>query len=759
MASREALLIGIARYGDGFQPLPEVALDLQHIEAALAACGFEVTHCPAAELASASALDRRVREFCRSGGTGDIRLVYFSGHGLRVEGADWIVPEGVSRVDAAQSPSQRVATDLSATVDGAAVGLVLFVIDACRDVAHAAPAKGSGGWGEPAGFERPAALPRFVRYYGCEAGQVCQVLPEAQGSLFTSALADCLKAPGNATLQALQAAVESRCAELLRGQPLLTAQRPHLSVGELNADTQRALLERRLFEPGGRGLGSGIWAAFDPQRLHLLVVVSEYGVNHEAEWGLWDLVEEALAGDTGDRIRAAFRAACDGAVLVDGRQRVLPASSGVALLKACFSVLDAFAGNDRLCEAVRAVVEADLVVFDVTGFEPGVMFLVGVRAAARRGLSLCSHGGGWREGQPLEPELPFNLQELNLNSHTESNVDAGESNPVVDRFVTRAVNGWRQMARQPHYQDLPGFEALRRMGADYDAAATIKGVDQVLVLCSFDKSFLKNWQFVQGNLKKALSKRGANPRIIGRIIDYGQAQLVLQALFEQLRRCAACVVDWSGFSASVFLELGARLAVSEWGAVQIIDERHLPGGIIEHRHKLGQIELMRRLLQPVVYAYRGSNAAAIFDDVAAVLVRPAGAERNRIHDTVVQAVGRVQTAVPPLAEDLVRQADSLHHRAQGTAQGKPQVLYADSIAVRSDAERAARELRVAAWLYLEHRVRATGRQADREARKKYEDLGRGAVDALYDLGDDASIALAEEIEARLAKRETPDPQN
>jgi hypothetical protein len=57
-------------------------------------------------------------------------------------------------------------------------------------------------------------------------------------------------------------------------------------------------------------------------------------------------------------------------------------------------------------------------------------------------------------------------------------------------------------------------------------------------------------------------------------------------------RCQG-VLEWSEYSPSVFLELGARLAISEWGAVQVIDEQHLPNGA--KAPKLRQIEKLRRL--------------------------------------------------------------------------------------------------------------------------------------------------------------------
>jgi hypothetical protein len=570
--------------------------------------------------------------------------------------------------------------------------------------------------------------------------------------LFTKALAESLTDKNCVSLEELQTQVERRCGEVLATSPQLQPQTPHLSYGELSVD-KRAMLQRPIFDPVGDAALTFVWRSFDPDKLHCLVVLSEYDAEHSQEWGLTDLVSEAMAGETGDRIWKAFHDARDRQKLVSGRKRALPENLGPSSLALSgFSVLDAFASGEALDHAVRAVAEADLVIFDVTGFEPGVMLLAGIRSACRRGPSVCSHGNGWKEGKPLE--IPFNLQELNLNSHTKSDAAAGSSNPVVDRFVQRVETGFRQIARQPYYLDLPGYDSLRQLGSDYAASSTISVDDQVLVLCSFQKDFLDNWQFIAGQLKKSLSDKKIKPKRIERIIDYGTPQLVLQGLYEQIRRTAACVVDWSQFSPSVFLELGARLAVSEWGAVQIIDERYLPGRECAKELKKAQIDRMRRLLMPVVYCYRGDSKAA-FDQVANALVRRSpnlddaqAIGYSRIYRALLGVVESVQGALPPVAQDLKRQADALHHPMQGQV-GAPQVLFSGSRLIKQDAERTAAELRVAAWLYLEFRVGAAGRKSDAEVARLYLELGKAAIDGLYDLGDDESIALAERIEQRL----------
>lgn len=116
MGNRKALLIGVENYGEGFAPLPAVREDIKLIGGALEAVGYEAALCPPEVLANASKLDANMRAFCESGGPGDVRLIYFSGHGILVDNVDWVVPQGVKRKDAVASPNQRVSTDLSKTV-------------------------------------------------------------------------------------------------------------------------------------------------------------------------------------------------------------------------------------------------------------------------------------------------------------------------------------------------------------------------------------------------------------------------------------------------------------------------------------------------------------------------------------------------------------------------------------------------------------------------------------------------------------------
>ena len=753
MSDRKALLIGAENYGEGFAPLPGVQKDIQLMHSALDACGYEVKICPQAVLNNASQLDELMREFCSAGGPDDVYILYFTGHGLLVDNHDCIVPEGTQRKAATHSSNQRVSTDLSRTVSESSTGLVLFIIDACRDKEDIPVTKGGSEWGDPTRLER-CREHRFVRFFGCAADQVCQFLSTSADdqscSLFTKAIAERISEGTFVSLVDLLPEVVSRCNDLLSQNAFLKRQEPRLSYGELSGEMQD-ILKRPIFGTVYQAALSSVWPSFDPNKLHCLVVISEYEYKAQPNWGLKELVHTALGGMTGQRIWEAFVAGCNMRRLVSNSQRVFSKVFRASeVLIGSFSVIDAFASIDALEKVTRAVVEADLVVFDITGFEPGVMLLIGIRSACCRSLSICSHGAGWQEGQPLE--IPFNLKDLNINSHTPRKTWVG-SNPVVERFVHRVETGFKQLSKHPHYLDLPAYDALRELGSDSDASSTINVSDRILVLCPYAPEFFTKWEYIEEHLKNALWQNKNISPVIERIIDFGTSQLIWQNLYEQIRRTAACVVDWSEYNPSVFLELGVRLAVSEWGVLQIVDEDYLIGGRSEL--KLEQINRMHRLLNPISYQFRAKSSAA-FEKVAETLLQrnpylDGEADSNRIHRVLLPVIGTIQEASRPVEVELKKRADALHHPEQGRT-AAPQILFHGSRNMKHDSEKTALEFRIASWLYMEHRVRASKMKEDVRMWHLYCDLSRLVIDSLYDLGDDESIEFAEFIENRLKQR-------
>ena len=767
MAGR-ALLIGASKYGAGFTELPAAENDVRLMKETLEARGYAAEIVAPETVENAGKLESAISDFCETVSAG-IGIVYFSGHGLSIDDQEWIIPAGVSRLVASRSATQRVSTDLSPFVSDQG-GLVIFLIDACREDRDQSTGKGSRAWthGKLAFVDK-----KFIRIFGCAEKELCHVWRHGSNgndvSVFTAALVQALAPESrNETLEELLTATGAECRQIAaKANPQLPAQTP--SIGNMGGDINAATLDQLIRQPIFRQVsidvgssGNAVWEMFDPQRLHCIVVESE----HET---LALLSADPLRGkvndmflEAGDSIWARFRRIWLGRPLVDGTLRDVQEDFDAGrVLISILRVGDAFKSRPALESAIRAVVQADLAFFDLTRFEPGVMFLLGIRAATRRGVTLCSHGYGWREGQQ-GGETPFNLSDLQVFSHTDIESNILSEDPVVRRFIEATERGFEQLLLQPGYLDLPAYDSLRQLGSEIESWATIPFEKLVLALCSFRTQHREAWRYVRRGLEKALQIRGVPKPRVRRLIDLGSSQLVSQALYEHIRRVSGCVMDWSLFSPSSFLELGVRLAVSPWGAVQIIEERYLPGRECAARVKgpdgqqgpeLQQVALMKAQLEPRSYRIGGAGA---FDDLAEALARRRPFDEkepsyNWVHHAVRDAIEPVSVAYPEVHNVLDRSAQSLSSSEKDRIE-VAQTLFAASKHIKRDCERAALEQRIAAWLYLEYRMKPRGLSED--AKALYQKLGQDTAAALYDSDAPEDFELAEEILKKLDGRLT-----
>ncbi|MEY2884411.1 MAG: hypothetical protein RL490_2135 [Pseudomonadota bacterium] len=138
---RVALVIGIGRY-DLVVSLANPPRDAALVAGALRGVGFEVT-----EIADARQLDRAglaaaFRAFRTKANGTEAAVIYYAGHGVEVEGVNWLLPRDVS----ADSPADLKLSALptSAAIDAVSGARLvrLVILDACRDN----PFLGPGGW-------------------------------------------------------------------------------------------------------------------------------------------------------------------------------------------------------------------------------------------------------------------------------------------------------------------------------------------------------------------------------------------------------------------------------------------------------------------------------------------------------------------------------------------------------------------------------------------------------------------------------------
>jgi len=234
-------------------------------------------------------------------------------------------------------------------------------------------------------------------------------------------------------------------------------------------------------------------------------------------------------------------------------------------------------------------------------------------------------------------------------------------------------------------------------------------------------------------------------------MDLRRPQLVSQSLYDLVRRCSACVTDWTRWSPSTFFELGVRLAISPWASVQVLDEEWADTQASDHESpQLTQHETMRELFQPI--GYRGKKD----DRIGALLARSlvsmretAGVDGGHfVRPVVLDSLSRVQEARADVSKSLVDEADALHHSEQ-RRRNTTQALFAEIREIKVEQEDAALQRRIAAWLYLEHRVSAGSLARGDPRHELWRALGNAVVEALYASDADGDLELAEVIEGRL----------
>ena len=125
---RVALVVGNSTYAH-IGRLPNPANDAAAVSAALRRLGFEVTTNLDAGLTE---LNQALRMFTRHSAGADVALVFYAGHGLEMDGVNYVVPVD-ARLERDVDVRYETATleDLVASTVGASLRLV--ILDACRN--------------------------------------------------------------------------------------------------------------------------------------------------------------------------------------------------------------------------------------------------------------------------------------------------------------------------------------------------------------------------------------------------------------------------------------------------------------------------------------------------------------------------------------------------------------------------------------------------------------------------------------------------
>ena len=218
-AGRVALVVGNSAY-TAIGALPNPGNDASDMATALGRLGFEVTSVRDADRA---AMNEALRLFARESARADVAVVFYAGHGLEVDGVNYLVPvdaqlERDTDVEYEALPLDRV---LRAT-SGAALRVV--ILDACRNnpLARAMQRTGAvrsvsrGSFGE---LNESLLGDETLVAYAAAAGTTAAD-GDGRNSPYTAALLAHLEQP--LELSALFRRVRARVLETTEG-----AQRPH----------------------------------------------------------------------------------------------------------------------------------------------------------------------------------------------------------------------------------------------------------------------------------------------------------------------------------------------------------------------------------------------------------------------------------------------------------------------------------------------------------------------------------------------------
>jgi len=127
---RVALVIGNSAY-QNVTPLTNPANDANAITATLKGAGFDVVD--SRRDLKASEMKRALRDFSDKARDADIAVVYYAGHGIEIDGTNYLIPTDAMLERDIDALDEAVALDRVLTVMDPAKQLRLAILDACRD--------------------------------------------------------------------------------------------------------------------------------------------------------------------------------------------------------------------------------------------------------------------------------------------------------------------------------------------------------------------------------------------------------------------------------------------------------------------------------------------------------------------------------------------------------------------------------------------------------------------------------------------------
>lgn len=433
-------------------------------------------------------------------------------------------------------------------------------------------------------------------------------------------------------------------------------------------------------------------------------------------------------------------------------------------------------------KAVRALCRADIVIIDVTAYEPGVMLFLGIRAAVRRGVTVVTTNdqltaAAWSA-------LPFNLKELYPLSVYQQTSDIGSEEHPIRRLGTTIARAFDQYHSFSFYQDLPAYETVRRL-----ESTPTQEPQSILWLCPFNEKYSPCENYIQQGFATVYggekTRDGRRIYKLERIIEIISPQLVTQRLYSAIRRTGMCLVDWTLWSPNVFFEFGVRLAVSSMGPVCLVEKGLLD--VTEGAEKkdsagadappseelIEQRQALRKLFNPIVYG-RESEEQKLFEEIRQRYAdmqeyeAPTGARGmaptfgafayNHTYKLVGEYLPLGQEPGASAAHEFLKASASALVGVSPKSDQNIPVLFAN---VNNDLDKqaraAAKELLIAAWYYLGNRY-ADELKREGDLLEYYTDLGYLLLDLLEQSGDPKDIELFNSVDNILIRLEHDGPE-
>lgn len=201
-ANRLAFVVGVDAYanlGPNAQ-LERPVADARAVATTLEGLGFRVTLLSAG--VTQETLLRRFGSFADGIQSGDTALFFFAGHGLAIQGTNYLLPADIPAIEPGQEMLARnravAEADLSGALRERGARVVVMVIDACRD--NPFPKSGTRSVGQGRGLARVEPAEGVFSLYAAGAGQ--QALDRLPGtdpspnSVFTRIFVEQIKRPG-----------------------------------------------------------------------------------------------------------------------------------------------------------------------------------------------------------------------------------------------------------------------------------------------------------------------------------------------------------------------------------------------------------------------------------------------------------------------------------------------------------------------------------------------------------------------------------